>query len=457
MPGMVFRATLLAAIKNDLVNFAEKELSYVLAAGEFGSEGRKNMGMTMAEKILANHSGQKRVKSGDLVTCKLDWIVHIDVVFTTGWFKAPKKIFDPSRHVAIMDHVVPAPSIQDADGQVEMRRFVKNFGIRHFFDVGDHGIEHQVLAERGFALPGHLLVCEDSHTCAAGALNCGARGLGAAGMLYATCKGETWFQVGSTIRYELEGELPEYACGKDVFLYIAGKYGEHTNKNAEFNGTGVANLCVADRQCIATMCANLGIEFATFPCDERLTDYLRGRAVESFTPVESDRDADYEDVRAIKLEEMVPYVALPHAIPNNCKPVEELEGLEIQQAYIGSCANGRLEDFAAAANIVKGRKVAREVRFILTPASQEVYKAALKAGYIETLLDAGAVVTSSTCGACYGVHMGLIGAGERCLSSATRNFRGRMGSPDSEVMLAGPATVAASAITGHITDPRKFL
>lgn len=416
------------------------------------------MGMTMIEKILANHSQQREVKQGDVVTCKVDWAMHLDIMFGMAEMaRVPNKIFDASRHIVVMDHAVPAPTIVDADAQAAARKFVMKFGIKHLFDVGTHGICHHLVAERGFALPGKLLACGDSHTCACGALNCGGRGLGGAEMLYVICKGETWYKVGATIRYELKGELPKYVSGKDVFLYIAGKYGDAVGKNVEFNGPGVANLSVASRQSIATMCAEISAEFATFPCDDRLMDYLKGRAIEEFTPVESDPDANYDDVRVIKLEEMVPQVALPHFVPNNTRPVGEVEGMEIHQAYIGSCANGRVEDFAVAADIVKGKRIATEVRFVLTPASQEIYKAVLKAGYIETLLDAGAVVTNSTCGACYGGHMGLIGAGERCLSSSTRNFKGRMGSPDSEVMLAAPATVAASAITGKITDPRKFM
>ncbi len=414
------------------------------------------MAMTMTEKVLASHARVPEAKPGDILTCALDWIVHIDVVFTADWFAIPNRIARPERHIAIMDHMVPAQTIHDAEAHVEFREFIRRFGIPHVFDIGNHGISHQVLAERGFALPGQMLVCEDSHTCGAGAFNCAGRGLGALGMTYAVCKGESWFQVGETIGYELQGELSPGVDGKDVFLYIAGTYGEDVNSNIEFGGSGIAGLSIANRQCIATMCANLGAEFVLFPFDERLEHYLRERAVEKYNPVESDPDAQYSEVRTVDLRSIVPYIALPGSIPNNCRPVAEIAGLEISQAFIGSCANGRLEDLAVAAGILEGKRVSEGVRLIITPASQEVYAAALRAGYIERLVDAGAVITTSTCGACYGGHSGLLARGERCVSSATRNFKGRMGSPDSEVLVASPATVAASAITGRITDPITY-
>jgi len=414
------------------------------------------MAMTMTEKVLASHARVPEVKPGDIVTCALDWIVHIDVVFTADWFAIPNRIARPERHVAIMDHMVPAQTIRDAEAHVEFREFIRRFGIPHVFDIGNHGISHQVLAEQGFALPGQMLACEDSHTCGAGAFNCAGRGLGALGMTYAVCKGESWFQVGETIRYELQGELSPAVDGKDVFLYIAGTYGEDVNSNIEFEGPGIAGLSIANRQCIATMCANLGAEFVLFPFDERLEHYLRERAVEKYNPVESDPDAEYAKVRIVDLRSIVPYIALPDSIPNNCRPVAEIAGLEINQAFIGSCANGRLEDLAVAAGILEGKRVSEGVRLIITPASQQVYGAALRAGYIQRLVDAGAVITTSTCGACYGGHSGLLARGERCVSSSTRNFKGRMGSPDSEVLVASPATVAASSITGKITDPRRY-
>ena len=413
----------------------------------------------MSEKILARHSKQANVKAGDYVTCTVDWLVHLDAMFGTegiSLWNSPTKIFDPKRNIVIMDHMVPPMTEGDALADIKARKFVKDFGIEYFYDIGNHGICHQVLAEEGFALPGKLLACADSHTCASGAFNCGARGLGADEMNYLLCKGNTWYRVGSTIRYDLYNSLPEWVSGKDVFLYMAGKYGDAANKNIEFGGPGVKNLSIADRQCISTMCSELSAEFAIFPCDERLLEYIQGRAKTDFTPIEPDDDAQYEDIRQINLNEMVPYISHPHSVPGNCVPVEDLSGKIIHQAYIGSCANARIEDLKIAANVVRGKKIAPGVRMIVTPGSQKIYMQALKEGYIETLVEAGAVVTNSTCGACYGGHMGLIGKGECCISSSTRNFKGRMGSPQSEVLLASPATVAASALAGCVTDPRTI-
>lgn len=418
------------------------------------------MGMTMAEKILAAHSDQKVVRPGDNITCKIDWAVNHDVFFTVDGqvdFDKVNKIADADRCVILVDHAVPAPTTKDAIGAVRARRFAKEHGITNFFDVGDHGVIHQMLAEHGFAAPGRLIACGDSHTCAAGAFNCAARGFGSADMLYVWCTGQNWYQISPTILFKITGSLPEMVSGKDVFLYIAGKYGDASNRNVEFGGSGISGLSISDRQSIATMCAEINAEFVMFPCDDRLLEYLKGRAKVEFTPVAPDADAQYEEVREINLSELVPYVSMPHSIPGNCKPVSELEGIPINQALLGSCSNGRLDDIAAAAKIVKGKHVAKGVRFIVTPASQKVYLDAMKAGYLETLVEAGAVVTNATCGACYGGHMGLIGTGERCLSTTTRNFKGRMGSTDSEVMLAAPATVAASALTGKITDPRTMI
>lgn len=418
------------------------------------------MGMTMAEKILAAHAGKESVKPGDILTCKVDWAANHDMFFTVGGqtdFEKVKKVSNPDRCIIFLDHAVPAPTTKDAEGGIKARRFAQKHGITNLFDVGNHGVIHQMLAERGFALPGKLIACGDSHTCASGAFNSAARGFGPADMLYTWCTGENWYQVCPTIYYDLKGSLPEMVDGKDLFLYIAGTYGDAINKNVEFGGEGVSSMTISQRQSVATMCAEINAEFAIFPCDEKLLEYIKDRAVEDFTPVAPDADAQYEEIRTIDLSKIVPYVAMPHFIPNNCKPVNEVEGMPVQQVLLGSCSNGRLEDIAIAAKILKGNKVASGVRMIVTPASQRVYLEALRAGYLETLIEAGAVVTNSTCGACYGGHMGLIGTGERCLSTTTRNFKGRLGAAESEVMLAAPATVAATALTGKITDPRKIV
>jgi 3-isopropylmalate/(R)-2-methylmalate dehydratase large subunit len=418
------------------------------------------MGMTIAEKIIASHSGRSSVKPGDIVTCSLDWAGIHDMMFLLvgeqGDFGRISKVFNSDRVLAFIDHGVPAPTTADAESAVRERAFVKKHGIGNFFDVGSHGVIHQKLAEVGFALPGKLMACSDSHTCAAGAFNCAARGLGPADMMYILCTGENWYQVTGTVKYELHGALPDRVSAKDVFLYIAGKYGEVTNQSVEFGGPGVKTLSVASRQSICVMCAEINAEFAIFPHDEVLEAYLDTRAKESYAPVAPDADAVYDDVRRVDLGGLVPYISGPFHIPSNCHPVTESEGLPVDQAVLGSCSNGRLEDLALAADLIRGKKVAGGTLFIVTPASQEIYLEALKKGYLETLAEAGAVITNASCGACYGGHLGLLGKGERCVSTTTRNFRGRMGSAQAEVLLAGPATVVASAICGKVTDPRTL-
>jgi len=413
----------------------------------------------MSEKILASHAGVPSVKPGDIVTCAVDFGVNHDMYFNVSGqtdFERISKITYPDRCVILMDHAVPAPTTNDALGGVKAREFAKKHGIKNFFDVGDHAVVHQLLAERGFAAPGRLIACGDSHTCAAGAFNCAARGYGPAEMSYIWCKGETWYQVSPTIRYDLKGKLPPFVSGKDLFLYIAGVYGDVTGYNVEFGGDGVRNLSISQRQSVAVMCAEINAEFAIFPYDDVLEAWLKARGDTEINPVYPDPDASYADVREIVLDDIVPYVAKPHFIPGNCVPVNEVEGIEVDQVLIGSCSNGRTDDLQVAAEILRGKRVADGVRLIITPASQRIYLESLRLGYIETLVEAGAVVTHAACGACYGGHLGLIGPGERCLSTTTRNFKGRMGAADAEVMLSAPATAAATALFGVITDPRKI-
>jgi 3-isopropylmalate/(R)-2-methylmalate dehydratase large subunit len=415
------------------------------------------MGMTMIEKILARASGRAEVKAGDIVVCHVDSIVLLDMLFTSGTDPLPKRVCDPERISVVLDHGVPSPTIYDSIGHSKARAFAKQHGIRQFYDVGNHGICHQVMLEEGLAVPGTVLACMDSHTCASGALNCAARGLGRIEMLQILCKGETWYKVGPTVRYVLKGRRPSGVYGKDIFLAIAGHYGDAANENQEFGGPGLAGLPFDDRATIATMAAEVSAEFCTFPIDQVAREYLRGRIRRDWTPVESDADASYLDVREIDLDQLEPWVSRPDFVPNNTAPVGELEGTTVQQAFIGSCANGKLEDIRTAAEILRGRRVHPDTRLIVTPASQKVHLEAARRGYIETLIEAGATFTSSTCGACFGYHMGVVGPGERCITSSTRNFKGRMGSPDSEVYIASSATVAASAIEGRIADPRKYL
>jgi 3-isopropylmalate/(R)-2-methylmalate dehydratase large subunit len=354
-----------------------------------------------------------------------------------------------------MDHAVPAPTIKDAAGGSAARKFAQEFGIERFFDVGRHGICHQVIAENGLARPGEILACTDSHTCAAGAYNTAARGLGPAEVYSILCTGRTWFQIGPTIRYEFVGTRPAWVSGKDIFLHIADKYGDATNHNLEYGGPGLASIPINDRRTIATQGAEISADFSTFGVDDILADFLARAGVTDYQAVEADGDARYAAVREIDLSTMEPYVARPGTVSGNGVPVSQIERRKIDQAFIGSCANGQLEDLRIAAQILHGKQVAPGVRLIVTPASQQVYREAMRLGYLQDIADAGAVITNSTCGACFGYHMGIVGPGEVCLTSSTRNFTGRMGSTEAEIYMASPATVAASAICGYITDPRS--
>jgi 3-isopropylmalate/(R)-2-methylmalate dehydratase large subunit len=410
--------------------------------------------MTMIEKILARSGGLDEVHAGQTVVCDVDMTVMIDLQFATSWVQ-PLRINDPDKVAVIMDHAVPAPTVRDAEGGPRARKFARDFGISRFFDVGRHGICHQVIAENGLARPGEILACTDSHSCAGGAYNTAALGLGPAEVFSILCTGRTWFTVAPTIRYELTGHKPDIVSGKDIFLHIAGAYGDATNHNLEFGGPGLASVPMNDRRTIATQAAEVSADFATFGVDDVLREWLDVHTDRPYTPADADPDASYAAVREIDLSALEPYVARPGSVSRNSFPVSRLERRKVDQCFIGSCANGQLEDLRIAADIVRGHQVAPGVRLLITPASQQVYRDALRLGYLEALADAGAVVTNSTCGACFGYHMGVVGAGEVCLTASTRNFRGRMGSPDAEIYLASPATVAASALAGHIVDPRE--
>ena len=415
------------------------------------------MGMTMVEKILARASGRTSVGAGDTVVAAVDMNVLIDLMFTQ--WPDPLAIADADRTAIVLDHAVPAPSITDADAGRLAREFAARFGIDRFFDVGRHGICHQVIAENALALPGQVLTCTDSHTCAGGAYNNAARGLGPVEIISILCTGETWYGVAPTIRYELTGALPPGISGKDVFLHLAGTWGDATNHTLEYGGPGLASMPMNDRRTIATQGAEVSADFSVFEFDERCAADLaeHGAPAGSFTPAAPDPDARYAEIRTIDLGALTPYVARPGKVSENAVPVPEIEDRAVDQCFIGSCANGQLDDLRIAAEILDGRQVARGVRLIVTPASQQVYRDALRLGYVQSLADAGAVVTNSTCGACFGYHMGVLGRGEVCLTASTRNFRGRMGSPDAEIYMASTATVATSAVTGHITDPRRAL
>jgi len=407
----------------------------------------------MCEKVLARTSGRDLVRVGEILECQVDQIVQIDLPFTLTDV-IPTRVASPEKVTLIFDHGVPAPYVKDADGMVVARRFAREFGIR-LYDVGRHGIAHQLIMEEAIGLPGTLLATPDSHTCAAGALNCAARGLGIPEILHTICKGTAWYMVSPTVLFELSGRLRHFVYGKDLLLYIADIYGDFPNHNLEFNGAGVEGMGLEDRHSLSTMCAELGVEFVMFPADEKLLSFFRTRTDKPFSPVSSDPDAQFAQVHRIRVSEVEPYVALPHSVPRNTMPIRKIDRIEIQQAFIGSCANGNLQDMAVAAKILKGREVAPGVRLIVTPATQKIYREAIRRGYIQTLIDAGAVVTNPSCGPCFGYHMGVLGKGERCISSSPRNFKGRMGSPEAEVFLASSASVAAAALKGWIVDPRE--
>ena len=416
------------------------------------------MEMTLIEKILARASGAEAVRPGELAVCRPDMVVQLDLTLTIeGMWYRPKKLFDPDRVALVFDHAVPAPSIKDAAGMVEGREFAKKFGLKNFFDLGQHGICHVVIAENGLARPGELLVCPDSHTCAGGALNCAARGAGPLDTLQAMTKGQIWYPVSESVRYEFTGTLPPHVSGKDVFFHIAQQWGGHTNLSIEFAGPGLAALPMTDRRTIATMCAEVSAEFSIFECDSLTTEYLEGRTTQPLTPVAADPGADYHDVRVVDLGDLEPYVMYPDAVPHNGVRISELqETVRIDQAFVGSCANGKIEDLRVVAEVLAGHHVAPGVRLIVPPGSQQVFIQAAQEGLLEVLAEAGAVVTNATCGACCGYHMGLLAPGEVCLTASTRNFKGRMGSANASIYMGSPATVAASALTGVITDPRSI-
>ena len=411
------------------------------------------MGMNAIERILANHSEQDVVWPGDVVMVDVDVTVQFD-------HARPDilKIANPERVVMLHDHVVPAPTVQAANNAKRMREFVERFGIEHYYPVGQHGISHVIVASEGIALPGQILVNADSHTCSSGAMNCLARGMGGPEMLYIMCKGQTWYLVGETTKVVLEGSLPERVYPRDVIHHLPGTYGDFAGRNLEWYGDGLSTIGIDGRLTMATISAELSAEFSLFPYDDVLAEYLDGRAKWPFEPVFPDEDATYDQVITIDLSALEPQVVLPDRVAWNVKGAREVadDRIKVDQAFIGSCANGRISDFAVAAEILEGRTLAAGTRMIVTPGSQAILKEAIHLGYVETLMDAGAVVTSSTCGACFGGHMGVLADGEVCITASTRNFKGRMGSPHASVYMGSPATVAASAVAGYIIDPRDL-
>ena len=417
------------------------------------------MGLTMVEKILARAAGRDTVTPGDIVTVDVGTVVVIDQNFMHNRMREPKKVFDPDKIVIMLDHIAPADSPMRASMHKAARRFAEKHGITRFHDINNGlGICHQLVADFGYALPGTLLACVDSHTCSAGAFNCAARGIGHPEMSYVCATGQTWFPVCETIRYTLTGELPPVLNGKDIILHIGNTYGEHAMHNVEFVGNGVNGMSMNARRTLATMCAEISAEFAVFEADDKCIEHVRSRNPDAeFVPQFADPDASYASKRTIDLNALEPLVAYPGTVVENARPVKDADQHHLDQAFIGSCANGTLDDFEIAAKVVKGQKVAKGTRLIVTPGSQLIFLEAMRRGYVQTLMEAGAVVTNSTCGACCGYSNGILAPGEKCVTASTRNFKGRMGSPEADIYLASPATVAASAVRGTLTDPREFL
>jgi 3-isopropylmalate/(R)-2-methylmalate dehydratase large subunit len=416
------------------------------------------MGMTIAEKILAKKSGLEKVMPGQFLTAQVDLLMTGET--PAEIYKAFKQIgidrvWDPSKIVALTDHRIPSRNISDAENDVLKRKFVHEYKIEHWYDIGRGGICHQILPEKGHVLPGTLIVAADSHTTSYGAFNSAGTGTQAPEVYWVAAKGELWFRVPETYQFRLDGELPRRVVGKDVILKIAGQYGTDfaMYKSLEFVGTAVERMSLSDRWTIANMGVEVGAKFALFEADAKTLEFLKGRTQASFTPVKSDPDAHYEKVYEMEVGELEPQVACPHDV-GNVKPVTEVAGVAIDQGFIGSCTGGRLEDLTAAAEILKGKKIHPRVRLIVIPASMEVYREAIDRGVLKTLVEAEAIVSGPTCGPCAGHHLGILASGERCISASNRNFRGRMGSPESELYLASPATVAASALAGEIADPR---
>lgn len=415
----------------------------------------------MIEKILLSHDteGLKDIGPGDIVKTSVDLAIMLDMAGLHPEFtrNPPKKPFDPEKVAIVFDHLVPAPSVDVASKTQKLRMLAQKWGLTKFHDYGRGGISHTLGAEKGWFRPGLIIANTDSHTIATGAFNSLGRGLGMPELMQVICTGQTWYRLGETHEVNIDGKLKRGVEAKDVFLSLARDLGEIPNDNIEFAGDGIRNLSVDERSVISTMCAEISAEFALFPFDKKLEEYMLSTGATEYKPAVPDKDAQYASLLTLDMSEMEPAVALPGSVVGNVRNVRDVEGKGIDQATIGSCANGRLKDLESAARILKGNKVHRGVRLIVTPSTQNIYIEAERKGYIRTILEAGGVVTNPTCGSCFGGHMGLLGDGETGITSTTRNFKGRMGSRDAEIYLASSATVAASAIEGHLADPRPYL
>ena len=416
------------------------------------------MGMTMTQKILAAHAGLPAVKAGDLIEAKLDLVLGNDIttpVAVAAFDEAGlTKVFDPEKIAIVLDHYTPCKDIKSAQLCDTARKFAKRFGITHLYDVGTAGIEHALLPEKGLVGPGDCIIGADSHTCTYGALGAFSTGVGSTDMAAGMAIGENWFKVPAAIKVNLIGKLKPYVSGKDVILHLIGMIGVDgaLYKSLEFVGPGVAELSMDDRFTIANMAIEAGGKNGIFPVDEKTMEYVTGRFTRPVMVYEADADAEYEQEVTIDLSTLESTVSLPH-LPSNTKTVSEVKGMPIQQVIIGSCTNGRISDMRAAAEILKGRKVADGVRCIVIPATQEVYLQCVREGLTEIFIESGCAFSTPTCGPCLGGHMGVMCEGERAVSTTNRNFVGRMGHVKSEVVLASPAIAAASAVKGCIADP----
>ncbi|MCX7681957.1 MAG: 3-isopropylmalate dehydratase large subunit [Anaerolineae bacterium] len=421
------------------------------------------MGHTLAEKIIADHllNGPAEVWPGDLVEVHVDLVLANDITAPIALREFEKlgvqRVFDPAKVVLVADHFTPNKDIKSAEQCAQVRRFARELGLPHYFDVGRMGIEHVLLPEQGLVAPGDLVVGADSHTCTYGALGAFATGMGSTDIAVAMATGQTWLRVPETIRIVYYGQLQPWVGGKDLILYTIGKIGVDGARYMamEFAGPTVDTLSMDGRFTMANMAIEAGGKAGLFACDETTRAYVHGRVKRPFREYQADPDARYARVLEIDASTIEPQVAFPH-LPENTRPVSQVGEVRIDQAVIGSCTNGRLEDLRIAAAILRGRRVHPDVRCIIIPGTQQVYLDALREGLIETFIEAGAAVSTPTCGPCLGGHMGILAAGERAVSTTNRNFRGRMGHVDSEVYLAGPAVAAASAVLGRIAHPDEL-
>lgn len=413
------------------------------------------MGMTMTQKILAAHCGKERVAAGEIIMAELDLVLGNDITspVAVGEFnKAGKQeVFDKNKIALVMDHFTPNKDIKAAEQCKRVREFAWEKGIVHFYDVGEMGVEHALLPEKGLVVPGDLVIGADSHTCTYGALGSFSTGVGSTDMAAGMATGKAWLKVPSALKFNLSGKLKKWVGGKDLILHIIGMIGVDgaLYKSMEFTGEGVHSLSMSDRFCIANMAIEAGAKNGIFPVDEETLAYVKAHSSKEPRVFAADLDAEYEKVYNIDLSTVEQTVAFPH-LPENARTFKNIPEVRIDQAVIGSCTNGRLEDLVVAAEVLKGKKVAKHVRTLIIPATQQIYLDAMEMGLLKIFIEAGCVVSTPTCGPCLGGHMGILAKGERCVATTNRNFVGRMGHPESEVYLASPAVAAASAIAGKL-------